>query len=215
VTDLGKNSRLAKLKFWTLFAIIVFLLWWLTAWLAARWLVVSEPLERADAIVMLSGSGSFVERASYAAQLYQQGTAPKIILTNDGEQGSWSTAEQLNPFFFERARNQLLTHGVPSEAIMVLPDIVSSTHDEASLVRRDVDQYRLKSILLVTSSYHSRRVLSTFRKSFAGSGCQVGIQPVPSSMEAFSSATWWWHVKGWLNVPMEYFKLVYYWLWYR
>src|ERR1044071_7109891 len=71
---------------------------WLVAWLAARWLIVTAPLEDADAIVILSGSSTLKERAQHAAQLYAEQRSGKILLTTDYEQGGWSSAEQRNPY---------------------------------------------------------------------------------------------------------------------
>ncbi len=209
---MGQRSILEILKAWALPASIALLVWSLIAWSAARILIVSAPLQHADAIVVLSGSSSFVERARYAAKLYDEGAASIVVLTNDGQQGSWSTYEQRNPLFYERSRAELLRNGVPPNAIIVIPKIVSSTYDESLLIRHYVLENRLKSILIVTSSYHSRRALRTFRGAFDASGCYVGIEPVPTVWEGFGPGTWWLHVKGWRGVAMEYPKLLYYWL---
>lgn len=80
---------------------------WAIAWAAACLLIVSEPLGRADAIVVLSGSSAFEERARLAATLYKEGRAPMIILTNDNQQGGWSPTLQRNLFYWERAVNFL------------------------------------------------------------------------------------------------------------
>jgi len=67
--------------------------WELLAVVAARFLVVRSPLNHADAIVVLSGSAAHVERAEWAAELYRRGLAPKIILTNDNQQGGCHSSE--------------------------------------------------------------------------------------------------------------------------
>ena len=66
----------------------------MAAWLAARMLIVSAPLEKADVVVVLSGSSAFVERTQLAAQLYAAGHSRKVILTNDNLQGGWLSSEQ-------------------------------------------------------------------------------------------------------------------------
>ena len=90
---------------------------WLLAWFAASSLIVESPLTHADAIVIMSGSAVVNERAELAAQLYKSGRAPAIILTNDNQQSSWSSAEQRNPFYYERALALLTAAGVPRGAI--------------------------------------------------------------------------------------------------
>src|SRR3972149_1878023 len=46
-----------------------------------RYLVTEDPLQKADAIVVLAGNGG-VARTLEAVRLYQDGYAPKIILTH-------------------------------------------------------------------------------------------------------------------------------------
>ncbi|HXM33543.1 MAG TPA: YdcF family protein [Pyrinomonadaceae bacterium] len=182
----------------------------LLAWGAATVLVVEAPLEHADAIAVLSGSAVIRERAQFAAQLYKEGRAPKIILTNDNHQGSWSSAEQRNPFYYEQAADLLAGAGVPRAAIEILPQPVSGTDEEASLLRRYAEEHQLKSILVVTSAYHSRRALWTLRQVFANTGITVGLIAVPPGNQAPSPATWWLHIRGWQMVAGEYAKMVYY-----
>src|SRR5437762_2686897 len=59
------------------------------AWAAARLLIVKSELAAPDAIVVLSGSSTYIERSNWAARLYREGRAPVIILTNDGLIGGW------------------------------------------------------------------------------------------------------------------------------
>lgn len=182
---------------------------WIPSWLAAHWLIVSVPLDRADAIVVLSGSSTIIERAQHAAKLYSEKRAPKIILTNDDRKGGWVSAEQRNPFFYEIALNELRQSGVPQQNIEILEPAVHSTWDEAILVRQYSKTHNLRSILIVTSSYHSRRALWTFR-TLIGKGTQVGLDPVPTGIQTPPPATWWLHARGWQLVFIEYLKLVNY-----
>ncbi|HEY1404065.1 MAG TPA: hypothetical protein VGB05_08070, partial [Pyrinomonadaceae bacterium] len=84
-------------------ALLLLAAWPVAAWGAARALVVEVKVARPEAIVVLSGASDYAERARAAAGLFAAGRAPKIVLTNDGEQGGWSSAEQRNPFFSELA----------------------------------------------------------------------------------------------------------------
>jgi uncharacterized SAM-binding protein YcdF (DUF218 family) len=183
---------------------------WFVAWGAAKMLIVSAPLEHAEAIAVLSGSAVIRERVQLAAQLYQQGRAPKIILTNDNQQGGWSRAEQRNPFYYERAVTLLTDAGVPRTVIEILPQPVSGTYEEALMLRRYAEEHRLSSMLVVTSAYHSRRARWTLRQVFANSGISIGLETVPPGFQAPSPATWWLHIRGWQMVAGEYVKMVYY-----
>jgi len=182
---------------------------WLFAWLAAHWLIVSVPLDHVDTIVVLSGSSTIIERAQHAAKLYSEKRAPKIILTNDDRKGGWLSAEQRNPYFYEIATKELRQSGVPQENIELLEPAVHSTWDEAILIGQYSQSHNLGSILIVTSSYHSRRAFWTFRTLLKG-GTQVGIDPVEPGIQTPAPGTWWLYGRGWSLVFFEYLKLIYY-----
>jgi uncharacterized SAM-binding protein YcdF (DUF218 family) len=186
------------------------ILWCLLAWVAAQALVVRADLPRADAILVLSGSSNYVERTRWAARLYEAGRAPGVLLTDDGGRGGWSQVEQRNPFFVERAAKELNNAGVPAEKIEVLPGVVSSTYEEALNLRSYAESRGLRSVLVVTSAYHSRRALWTLRRVFEGSNVEVGVDAPPAGDDSPAAATWWMTARGWQMVAGEYPKMIYY-----
>jgi uncharacterized SAM-binding protein YcdF (DUF218 family) len=201
-----------KFSSWRALAVLL-ILWPALAWAAASALVVRAGVERADALVVLSGSAAYVERARRAAELYREGRAPRVLLTDDGQRGPWSEARQTNPLFVERAREELLRGGVPAESVEVLPGTVTSTHDEAVAARAYAERGGARSLLFVTSAYHTRRALWTMRQTFRGSGVEVGVEaPAPDAPAPWA---WWLSRRGWRSVALEYPKLVYYYWEYR
>jgi uncharacterized SAM-binding protein YcdF (DUF218 family) len=196
--------------------VLIFLAAWSgLAWVAAKALIVQADLPQADALVVLSGSSNYMERTRAAAELFTAGRAPKIILTNDNEQGGWSSAEQRNPLFEELEFAELVRAGVPAEKIERLTGIVTSTYDEALQVRAIASAQGLRSIIVVTSAYHSRRALWTWRRVFQESGIAIGLSAAPTGEQSPNPFSWWWHPRGWSMVAGEYPKLIYYWLQYR
>ena len=190
---------------------MLFLVVWVgVAWVAERALVVKADLSSADALVVLSGSSSYLERTQKAAELFKQGRAPLVLLTDDHTRGGWSSALQTNPFFVERAIDELIKHGVPEERIRIVPGFAESTQSETVIVKNYAASEGLKSILIITSDYHSRRALRTFRTTFAGTGVAIGLEPVTNSPQG-PSAFWWLRPSGWRVVAGEYGKLIYYW----
>jgi uncharacterized SAM-binding protein YcdF (DUF218 family) len=189
---------------------VALLLWSLLAWVAARALIAHAELAHADALVVLAGSSAYVERTRLAAQLYAEGRASVVLLTNDNERGGWSSAEQRNPFFVERAVGELTAAGVPREHIVVLPQPVTSTYDEARALRDYAAAHDLRALLVVTSAYHSRRALWTLRRVFAGSNIEVGLMPVAPGAQTPLPSRWWLSGCGWRVVAVEYVKLFYY-----
>ena len=192
--------------------LVFILIWFVLAWVGARALIVEADLPRADAIVILSGSSTYVERTQKAAELYRQGRAPLIVLTDDKTKGGWSNALQRNPYFVERAHDELTKQGVPPDKIRVAPGIAASTREEALIIRDYALAQHLKSILVVTSAYHSRRALRILRLTFANGETSLGIAPAPTGVQTPSPVLWWVRVEGWRSVAGEYVKLIYYWL---
>ena len=190
--------------------LLFILIWGILGYVAARALIVSVPLASADAIVVLSGSSTFVERTQKAAELYRQGRAPLVLLTDDHTRGGWNSVQQRNPYFVERATDELIKAGVPAESIKIVPGVASSTHDEALLLREYAVAQRLQSVLVVTSAYHSRRALRTLRQAFAGTITTVGLESAPLGSGTPSTVFWWLRPEGWRVVGGEYVKLIYY-----
>ncbi len=206
VAAVGRSRRLRLIRL----AIVFLILWSLLAWAAARWLVVRSELPRADAVVILSGAALYAERAQWAAHLYHEGRAPRVILTHDEQLGGWGAAEEKNLFTYERSLKELGRAGLPREKVEVLMKPVSSTYEEATLLREYAATHGLRSILFVTSAQHSRRALWILRRVFQGTGVEIGLSPATPGPRSPSAATWWLLPRGWKIVAGEYIKLAYY-----
>lgn len=169
-------------------------------------------MHHADAIVVLAGSAAYIERTHKAAFIYKQGAAQKILLTSDGEQAGWSQREQRTPPFVELAKRELMANGVPESVIKILAPKVSGTIKEAELLSEIAAANRWKSLLIVTSAYHTRRSLRTFERVFANDGIDtnIGIIPALIGQQSPQPFDWWLSRNGWKDVAGEYVKSVYY-----
>lgn len=183
----------------------------LCAWVAARSLIVKAEIPSPDAIVILSGSSTYVERAGRAAQLYSDGRAPMVLLTDDGLIGGWDHREERNPHYYEMTAKRLQQQGVPRDRIQVIPGLALGTYEESLLIREYAAAHSLKRILIVTSAYHSRRALWSIRRACEGSGIEVGIDSPPPGWQTPTPWLWWAHRWGWKVVGGEYVKMIYYW----
>ena len=196
--------------------LLLFAAWVVVAPFLAESLIVEKPLQQADAILVLSGSANYGERTQKAAELFGKGVAPLVFLTDDGTRGGWSRAEQRNPPFVELARKNLVAAGVPAENIEILEPRVAGTIDEAELLGKTVRQRNLNRVLLVTSAYHTRRTLWTFKKviSSKDENTVIGIESAPPGIQTPMPAFWWLDPTGWQTVAGEYVKGAYYWAFY-
>jgi len=182
-------------------------------WLATR-LIVERPLEKADAIMVLSGSYVYKERTRKAAELYNRGIAPRIFVTNDGERGGWMKGEQTNVPYLELEKRELIAAGVPAEAITVLTDLVAGTDEEAKDLGRNLESYSIRSVIVVTSVYHSRRALWTFDRILAEKNVAIGMENAGMSDRTPNPNYWWLNPRGWQMVAGEYVKFIVYYAYY-
>lgn len=195
-----------------LFVVIVLAIWIvLSPFIAAR-LITQKEIDSPDAILVLAGSAAYRERSALAAQLFNRGAAPRILLTDDGRTSGWSDTEKENLKYVELARRELVADGVPEDRITILEGKVSGTIDEARIMCASAAKLGLTKILLVTSGYHSKRALHTFEATAANESKDIsfGISSVAPGIDTPAASVWWLSMKGWEFVAGEYVKAVYY-----
>ncbi len=206
-----KKSSLLRL---IIIFLSLFLIWFVFAWFLAENLIVEKTLPRADVILIPGGSKVYVERTRKAAELYKQGAAPKILLADDGKRGGWSRAEQRNPAFVELAQKELIAQGVAPENIKIFKPAGSGTIYEAQEFQKIARERNFRSVLLVTSAYHTRRTLWTFEKILTGENMEIGVESASTGVQTPQPYVWWLSPFGWDVVAGEYVKWVYYWIYY-
>ena len=205
----GKSKRRRRLL---LAAFVCLLAWPFLAWAAAKLLIVSShPASPADAIVILSGSSTYIERADWAAKLYLEGRAPLVVLTDDKLISGYNAKEDRNPFFYELAAKELLKRGVPAARIEVIPEAALGTYYESLNVCEYATNNKLKKLVVVTSAYHSRRALWSIRRACSHAQLETSVGAPPPGWQTPSPWTWWLRRWGWRVVAGEYVKLIYYW----
>jgi uncharacterized SAM-binding protein YcdF (DUF218 family) len=162
---------------------------------AGRYLIVADPLEAADVIVVLSG-GRADERVGQAATLFKAGLAPFLLLSG-GEQLMGISVPDL-------LRRQALEHGVPASALLYERSS-TSTSEQARFLRPILEARGARRAILVTSSYHTRRTRLLFRRTFAGSPVEIRVYPV--QQDVFRPEDWWTRDQDTETVVLEYLKL--------
>lgn len=136
-------------------------------------------LVKSDAIVILAGNRQ--ERTPLAAELYRRGYADMIILTNDGVKAGWSKKYGRNLYQVEWTEEELINSGVPRQRIVTLPFYRSGTVYDALAVKRYVTGKAITSLILVTSDFHARRTLWTFRNVHGDTVKDISVSTVRSS----------------------------------
>lgn len=204
-----------SLKKWALYGITgAFLIWVLFAPMIAGLLIIEKPNDEADSIVVLAGSTTYVERTQKAAELFGKGRAQRVFLTDDGGRAGWSNKEKRNPPYSDLARDQLAAMNIPSEKIEILPHTGDGTNYEAAYFASIAKENGIRSAMLVTSPYHTRRALWAFENAAKAEGLEIDFgvaSPLPG-IESPPTFSWWLSSKGWSMVAGEYVKFIYYWL---
>jgi len=172
-------------------------------------LVRSDLVETSDAIVVLSGSMG--ERELEAADLYAAKVAPIVVLTTERDPKVLPELLRRN-VRVERGvdwrRRVLRELGVPDSAMVVLPDEARSTFDEARYFAAWNKTHPTKSILVVTSVFHTRRAGYIFERELRDAGVKVRVRPV--STDRFDPNTWWQDRNTLLEGLVEWQKTIFY-----
>jgi uncharacterized SAM-binding protein YcdF (DUF218 family) len=153
-----------------------------------KFLCVDSGTAKADAIVVLGGGSH--DRPERAAELFKQRAAPRIIVSGFGD--------------CEINRRLLIQAGVPANRIET-EDRSRTTKENAQFTIKLLRDQKLGSAVLVTSWYHSRRTLATFRH-FAP---EIKFYSRPSY---FAFARKDWSRAFAKRIYLEYAKLPGYWI---
>jgi uncharacterized SAM-binding protein YcdF (DUF218 family) len=146
---------------------------------AESW-VVDEPAAHADAIVILGDDNFYADRATHAAELFRQGVAPEVV----------ASGKRLRPDagISELMEHDLVERGVPKDKIMRLVHDADNTIEEAQAVAKVAKDHHWKSMVIVTSNYHTRRARYIFERVFPAS---VSVSVASARDGDFDPERWW------------------------
>jgi uncharacterized SAM-binding protein YcdF (DUF218 family) len=173
-------------------------------------LVVSDPLQKADAIVVLGGT--MYERQLEAVDLYKAGMAPRICLFREiSDYGERELMARGVPFLraVDVQIDAMVKLGVPRNVITIL-DEAGSTADEASHVHELVTKDHLSRVIIITSKQHTRRARLVMRRRLASTGVTVMVHPTAYDR---SEVDHWWRQRATLRFTLfESQRLLAYWI---
>jgi hypothetical protein len=164
-----------------------------------NWLVKEDPLRKATAIAVLTGS--LPARALEAAELYRNGYAKEIWLTHPGDQESslkdlgihYPSEDEFNVQVLRR-------QGVPAKAIHILDTPIVNTADELAIIGAALKTKPAQSVIIVTSKSHTRRVHELWAKYYSQDG-KILVHAVTG--DEFDPSRWWKTTGSTLEVVHE------------
>ena len=153
-------------------------------------LIVADPIESVDAVVVLSGDDG--DRLALAIEMHERGLAPSLVITD--------TSSRANRLLIQEA----VAGGFPEDEIYVTDMQVGSTVDEARAVRAFAQDRGWDALMIVTDPYHSFRTRFIFRRELRDSDINIFIRPVVGHW--FRSPSWFLRPEGWQYAFLEITK---------
>jgi hypothetical protein len=161
---------------------------------AGSFLVIDEP-RRSDVILVLAGETD--RRPARALELLAQGYGQRVVLD-----------VPTNAKLYEFTQIQLAqkyVEGLPQGVLVsVCPIDGLSTRDEAKDAERCIAREGSKSVLIVTSDFHTRRALSIFRREVSG----YEYSAAAARNEEQFGARWWTHRQWAKTFTDEWLRLM-------
>lgn len=164
-----------------------------------KFLVVNDDLTKADSIVVFSGDNG--QRTVKGIELLEQGLGDYLILSGGKVYDDVTMAELM--------KDHAIKLGVVPEKI-ILDKEANSTYENALFTKEIIEENNFKSIILVTSEFHSRRSKAAMEKALEDTvidGEKVKIMVTSSKEEKFNTK-WWTSGNSVLILIGEYLRLI-------
>lgn len=168
-----------------------------------KFLVQSDKLEKADAIAVFSGDNG--PRTEKGVELLKEGYADYLILSGGKVYDDVTMAELM--------KNHAIKLGVDESKILI-DDESATTNENADFTADIIEENNFKSVIVVTSDYHTRRSKLAMEKALEDTlidGEKVSVSVTPSKEEKFTTK-WWTSGNSVIMVISEYLKLAGYWV---
>ena len=162
----------------------------------------------ADAMVILMGS--IADRVLQAEDVYKTKMADKVMIVEES-MGAYKILDEKGVQIISNTKqvhNALVTLGIPASIITILPGDAVSTQMEATIVRDYCNKREdIDTLLLVSSSPHTRRASIIFNSAFRKKEIPVTILCSPSIYTSYDTKKWWKHKEDIQQVLLEYLKI--------
>jgi uncharacterized SAM-binding protein YcdF (DUF218 family) len=147
--------------------------------MAESW-VVEDPLDKADALIVLSDDNFYADRATRAAELFREGKAPLVVACGRRLRPGAGVAELME--------HDLIERGIPKDKILRFAQDADSTREEAEALAKLAKAKKWRTAIVVTSNYHTRRARYILRRVFP-QGIEVRVASARDG--DFDPENWW------------------------
>ena len=172
---------------------------------AGRVLIVDEPVGPADVIVVPAWAGA--AGAIDASDLIRRGIVNRVALLPEApEPAEQELARRGVSFGDQNAALVQLLRSLKVANVEVIPDPAAGTEAEGQVLLAWCEQHQFRSILVVSSPDHSRRVGRVIRRAMRGHPTKVMIRSARYS--SFDPDRWWTTRDGMRTEIVELEKLL-------
>jgi len=173
-----------------------------------NYLIADDRISNSDAIFVFGGS--IPNRIIEAVGLYWQGYSRLIIISKYPEPEGYEYLKSLGisyPEGHEINKNIAVEMGVPENNVVILPDRAGSTFEELVQLNGYLNEHNLKSIILVSSKSHTRRISIIFSEI---SGGKFKTSTRFARHDSYDPDHWWKDRNSLRQTIFEYQKLIHY-----
>jgi hypothetical protein len=173
---------------------------------SAGWaLVADDPLDKADVIIVATDASA--AGLLEAAQLVKDGVAPQVAIFS---------------YVADRAGEELARRGIVADdfntlrlpvlqrlgvaSVDIIPTAVVGTTDEGRVLRQWCAGNRIRSVIFISTTDHSRRTRRVMTRTFAATGIRVMVRYARFS--EFNPDDWWKDRGGQRTEAVEAEKLL-------
>lgn len=188
-----KINRKAKIQL--LFVLLILSILLIIGKYAGRFLVTGDLPQKSDVIVILAGDKGF--RTERGIELYEAGYAPYIIVSGG--------PLYMNTTYADLMKNHIIEHGIPAD-VVIKESRSDSTYQNALYSKEIMKKKGFKSAIIVSSSYHMRRVKMVFDRAFKNTGIKLVYCYARDPL--FNPDRWWSNNSSIMKVFNEYVKFI-------
>jgi uncharacterized SAM-binding protein YcdF (DUF218 family) len=165
-------------------------------------LIYQDELKPSDAIVVLAGSHSG-NRMEEAVRIFDKGMGKIIVFSGYTYYPGMDSHIGMKQYGIKL--------GVPEDKIIAeKANGENSTWGEAFFNLRQLERLKIKSFILVTSSFHTRRSHWVYERAIKSLNMDITFRVQPASDPRVPYPGWWKIRSGKKKVFNEYIKLLYY-----
>ncbi len=188
------NGQKSRWLFWFVGACGIGLLVYLALVGIGAVLIVADPVDSVDAVVVLSGDDG--DRLALAIEMRESGYVSNLVITDTTGAANRRLAQEAEEGGFLESR------------IFITEIQVDSTQDEALAVRDLALEKGWTKLMVVTDPYHSFRARFIFRRELRNTGIEITVRPVVGHW--FRSSSWFFYPEGWQFAFLEIIKFISY-----